>query len=149
MCLARVPHFQWTDEIQACFCACTESLVMITNEPELLIQVITTNESWINHYDPLLKNESSIWLHQNESQLKKVQQRRSAGKVMLIAFFDCKSMIYQHHYLLVTWVNTFWSSLNFASTSEENIQNWSLLDTPSRQCTSPSYSLSARIPGET
>ncbi len=61
--LAWVLHFLRMDEIQTHFHTCTGNLVMITNELEFLIRVITADESWIHHYDPLLKNESSVWLH--------------------------------------------------------------------------------------
>ncbi len=68
---------------------------MITHAPEFLARVITTHELLIHHYDPLLKNESSVRLHPGESRLKKVWQQKSGGKVILIAFFDCNGMIYQ------------------------------------------------------
>ncbi len=137
--LAWVSHFLKVNKIQARFHTCTENLMMITNELQLLTRVITTNESWIHHYDPLQKNESSAWLHQGDSWPKKVWQWKSAGKVFLIAFFICKGMIYLHHYPPSTRVNkniTCWSLINFASTLEENIRNWPLLDTPSRRCMS-------------
>ncbi len=57
-----------------------------------------------------------------------MQQQKSAGTVMLlIAFFDCKDMIYQHFFPPGAWVNEdyyFLTSINFTSTSEENIWNW-------------------------
>ncbi len=68
----RVCSILQMDKIQAREHACTKNLTMIINEREFLTQVITAEESWIHHYDPLLKTESSIWLHQGESRLKKV-----------------------------------------------------------------------------
>ncbi len=63
------------------------------------------DQLYINHYDLLRKNESSIWLHQGESGLKKVWQQKSSDKVMLIAFFDSEGMIYPHYCPPGTLVN--------------------------------------------
>ncbi len=105
MCSEWIPHFLRIDKIQAPFHTCTKNLVMITDESEFLTQVIIAHKLWIHHYDSLLKNKSSVWLHQCESQLKKRQQQKGAGKIVLITFFDCKGMIDQHYWLPGIQVN--------------------------------------------
>ncbi len=60
VCSMWVPHFLQMDKVLARFHTCTENLMMITNEPEFLTQVITIDESWIYPYDLLLLHESSI-----------------------------------------------------------------------------------------
>ncbi len=105
MCSAWLLHFLRMNEIQACFHACSKNLVMITNELEFLARVIITDKLWIHHHNPFLKKQLFVWLHQDKSWLKKVQQEKSAGKVTLIAFFDYKGMIYQHYCQLATRAN--------------------------------------------
>ncbi len=55
---------------------------------------------------------------------RRVATEESAGKVMLIAFFNCKGMIYQHYFLRAPWGDKDYYilvSINIASASEENV----------------------------
>lgn len=55
----------------------------------------TGDETWVNHYDPPLKQETSHWKVSGKKPTTKVRQQKSAMKVMATLFFDCKGMIYQ------------------------------------------------------
>ncbi len=74
-----------------------EMLDRLEKDPKFLERVVTVDESWIYHYDPATKQESSCYRGKNQPSKKKVRQAKSVGKVMLIAFFDHKGMIYQHY----------------------------------------------------
>ena len=50
----------------------------------------------MHHYDPLSKQQSSVWKHLNSSPPKKFHSSFSAGKVMLRLFNDAHGMILQH-----------------------------------------------------
>ncbi len=68
-----------------------------TNLPKSsLSRVITIDKSWIYHYDWKMKCESEAWLHSGKSRMKKSRQQKSVGKVMFVAFFDCRGMVYQN-----------------------------------------------------
>ena len=58
--------------------------------------IVTCDESWIQHYDPLSKQQSSVWKYSNSPPPKKFCSSLSVGKVMLLLFFDAHRMILQH-----------------------------------------------------
>jgi len=64
--------------------------------PNFLTSIVTCGKSWIHHYDPLSKQHSSVWKPSNSLPPKKFRSSRSAGKVMLLLFFDAHGMILQH-----------------------------------------------------
>jgi len=64
--------------------------------PNFLTLIVTCDESWIHHYDPLSKQQSSVWKHSNSPPPKKFSLSLSAGKVMLLLFFDVHRMILRH-----------------------------------------------------
>lgn len=61
-----------------------------------LKSIITGDESWLHHYDPEGKQASTVWKSPGSPTPKKAKVVPSAGKVMVITFFDCNGMIYQH-----------------------------------------------------
>ena len=56
--------------------------------PDLLIRVVTGDESLIFEYDPLTKQQSLEWKSASSSRPKKARLFKSKIKVMLIVFFD-------------------------------------------------------------
>ena len=64
--------------------------------PNFLTSIVTCDESWIHHYDPLSKQQSSVQKHSNSPPPKKFRSSLLAGKVMLLLFFDGHGMILQH-----------------------------------------------------
>ena len=71
----------------------------------------------------------SLWKNTNSAPPKKIQQTKSAGKVMMIIFFDNKGTIYQHAGPPKTTVNTeyyvifqFWKFCD--NTIRESVMNW-------------------------
>ncbi len=88
VCSTSVPHFLTIEQMQ--------TLAPLSKQPDLRHRVITSDEAWVHYFNPLIKWESEIWRRKGEPGVKKMRQQKSAGKVMLIAFFDYKGLIYQH-----------------------------------------------------
>lgn len=51
-------------------------------------RIITGDESWIYHYDTLTQHETKIWKNSGEQTPSRPHQQKSAGKVMMIIFWD-------------------------------------------------------------
>ena len=66
----------------------------LQTEPHLLHRVITGDETWIFEYDPETKRQRCQWKSQTSLRLKKARQSKSKIKVMLITFFDVRSIIH-------------------------------------------------------
>lgn len=50
--------------------------------------IVTGDESWIYEYDPETKNQSTVWVFQDEPPPTKVARSRSVGKQMVACFFS-------------------------------------------------------------
>ena len=58
------------------------------NSDNFFDSIVTGNESWIHHYDSLNQLEVKIWKRSSEQTPTRLHQERSAGKVMMIIFWD-------------------------------------------------------------
>ena len=92
-----VPHMLTAEQLKTRVDICEENLQRFHDNPDLLKRIITCDEMWVHHYDPQSKRESEAWKSLGSPRLKKVRQQKSAGKVMLISFFDYRGSIYQHY----------------------------------------------------
>lgn len=61
-----------------------------------LDRVVTTDETWLNYFDPESKRESMVWKRPGSPPPKKAKVVKSAKKVMYIFFMDNKGMLLQH-----------------------------------------------------
>lgn len=61
-----------------------------------LNRIITTDETWVNFYDPETKRESMMWKHTSSPPPKKARTMKSAKKIMFIFFCDNQGMLLQH-----------------------------------------------------
>ena len=50
--------------------------------------IVTSDESWIHHYDPLSQLEATVWKRLSEQRPTRLRQEKSAGKMMMIIFWD-------------------------------------------------------------
>ena len=50
--------------------------------------IVTGDEFWIHHYDPLRQLEAKIWKRLRKQTSTRLRQERSAGKIMMIIFWD-------------------------------------------------------------
>jgi hypothetical protein len=67
----------------------------VRNDPDFLSKVITDDESWIDGYDPEIKQQSSQWKRPSSPWLKIKLQVKSSVKSMLICFFDTVGIIHK------------------------------------------------------
>lgn len=63
---------------------------------EFLDKIITTDETWLYHYDPESKQQSSIWKSPDTPPPKKARTTRSCKKEMFIFFMDRQGLLLQH-----------------------------------------------------
>ena len=105
VCARWVPHFLTTEQMKKRVEKCSEWKKMLRNDPNFLDRVITADETWAYYWDPKTKIESSTWKHVDSPRATKVRQSKSAGKVMIITFFDCRGLVYQHEVPSKTTVN--------------------------------------------
>ncbi len=96
VCSACVSHMIMTEQVRHHIELCEKWRRHIETDPTILSRIITTDETWIHYFDPLSKQWSNTWKSSTYQRKKKVGQQKSAGKVMLIAFFDRKGVVYQH-----------------------------------------------------
>ena len=73
---------------------CKNTVQMSETIPNFLTSIVTCDEPWIHHYDPLSKQQSSVWKHSNLPPPKNFRSSLSVGKVMLLLFFDGHGMSY-------------------------------------------------------
>ena len=66
---------------------CQDIIERLEDDPDLLVRVITADESWIFEYDPETKRQSRQWKSPASPRPKKVRMSKSKVKVMLIARF--------------------------------------------------------------
>jgi len=67
---------------------CADILQNNENDPNLVENVITCDESWLFQYDPESKCQSMHWKSSSSPRQKKAQQIKSKFKAMMIFFFD-------------------------------------------------------------
>ncbi len=51
-------------------------------------RIVTGDECWIYHYDPLTQAEAKVWKKPGEQTPTRLRQKRSVGKLMMIIFWD-------------------------------------------------------------
>ena len=90
-----VPRLLTTEQKQLRLEVSQDMLDSVANDPGFMNTIITGDESWVYGYDPETKAQSSEWRSSTSPRPKKVRQVRSAVKVMLTVFFDCRGVV--HH----------------------------------------------------
>ena len=61
--------------------------------------IVTDDESWTHHYDPLSQLEAKVWKRLGKQTPTRLHQERSVGKIMMIIFWD-KDGVLLTEYLL-------------------------------------------------
>jgi hypothetical protein len=64
---------------------------------DLLQQTVTDDETWVHHYEPCSKQQIMEWEHPTFPETKKFKSQASAGKVMLLLFWDSNGLILEHY----------------------------------------------------
>jgi hypothetical protein len=60
---------------------------------QFLEQIITTDETWVHHYEPGSKAQCVAWKCPTSPMAKKFKSQPSAGKIMLTLFLDMEGVI--------------------------------------------------------
>jgi len=55
---------------------------------DFLSRLVTMDETWLYHYDPVTKQQSVEWRHSASPRLKKFRVQKSAGKVLALMFWN-------------------------------------------------------------
>ncbi len=104
-CAAFVPAFLTPQHILDRFQTCHALLTLVRTTPSALKKVVTMDEAWFYQYDLELKRQSAQWMLPGEQRPSKPVRGRSVKKVLMIAFFDYKGMVY-HEFLRNQTVDT-------------------------------------------
>jgi len=68
-------------------------------------RIITSDECWVHHYDPLSQLEAKIWKKPSEQIQTRPHQQRSAGKLMMMIFWDKDGVLLTDHQPHGTTIN--------------------------------------------
>ena len=75
------------------------------NPAKFLDYIVTIDESWIHHYDPLSQLEAKIWKRLGEQTSTRLRQVRSAGKIMVIIFCNKDGVLLTEYLPCGTTIN--------------------------------------------
>ena len=68
---------------------------MCDQDPLLLENIVTGDETWCYQFDPGLKRQSMAWCSPTSSRQKESRLQKSKVKTLLFAFFDKKGIIHE------------------------------------------------------
>ena len=88
-----VPKNLITDQKLVCQQICSDFLVRLDEEPELMEKIITCDETWIFQYTVEIKRQSMHWKTPALPKMKKARISKSKFKAMLIIFFDISGIV--------------------------------------------------------
>ncbi|XP_071083734.1 histone-lysine N-methyltransferase SETMAR-like [Haliotis cracherodii] len=64
------------------------------NPDDFHFRIVTSDETWVYHFDPESKQESMEWKHATSPKTKKFKATRSTKNVMMTIFWDSKGVIH-------------------------------------------------------
>ena len=100
-----VPRLLSSDQKEYCIAFCTELKEQAENDPNLISNIITGDESLVFGCDAETKKQSSQWKTPASPQLKKAQQAQSNVKWMLFNFFYIEGIVHKEFVPLGQTVN--------------------------------------------
>jgi predicted nucleotidyltransferase len=77
---------------------CSDIMERITEQLDVLENVITSGETWIFQYDAEMKKQLMHWKTPTSPRMKKVRMSKSKVKAMMIVFLDIRGVI------MIRWV---------------------------------------------
>ena len=97
VCARWVPRLLTEEQQAVRVQVCQEMLSRFGSQGEdFLDSIVTVDESWMHHFEPETKLQSSVWKHTDSPPPKKAIVWNSAGKVMHMVFFDRQGLVYDH-----------------------------------------------------
>jgi histone-lysine N-methyltransferase SETMAR len=89
-----VPHRLSEEQKRERIRICTENLKMWRNCGQSLIdKIITENEVYVHYYEPKSRNESKIWVFEDETPPQVVKRDKTVGKVLYAVFFNTSGLV--------------------------------------------------------
>ena len=77
---------------------CSSLLELYSREGDnFLNRIITGDETWVHHYEPETKRQSTQWKNTSSPSSKKFRSQPSAGKLMLTVFWDSQGPILENY----------------------------------------------------
>ena len=92
-----VPRILTAEQKEWCLSVSTNMLQEAESGENFMGQIITGDEAWVYKYDLEMKRQSSQWKYADSPRPKKARQVPSKVKVMLIVFFDMKSIVHYEY----------------------------------------------------
>ena len=93
VCASWVPRQLTEAHQQFRLKACSELLEYCHSDKTFLQRIATEAETWVHHFEPESKRASMEWRHPTSPRSKKFKSQQSAGKVMVIMFWDSVGVI--------------------------------------------------------
>jgi len=90
-----VPRALTHDQKDSRVAICQELKETVINDPTLLLNIITGDESIVYAYDPETKLQSSQWKSPGSPRPKKARTQKTKLKTMLICFFDQEGIVHR------------------------------------------------------
>ena len=94
VCTRWVPKLltplQRANRVECCQELLNESEADLTN---FFVRIVTGDESWVYHYDPLSQQEAKAWKKPEEIMPTRPRQQRSTRKVMMTIFWDSDGVL--------------------------------------------------------
>ena len=75
------------------------------NPANFFDSIVTGDESWIHHYDPLSQLKAKVWKRSGERTPTRLRQERSAEKMMMIIFWDKDGVLLTEYLSRGTTIN--------------------------------------------
>jgi hypothetical protein len=87
---------------------------------KIYLQDCSGNDSWVHHYQTESKRASMQWKQSNSLSTKRFKVTPSAGKVMLIVFWDSQGVLLAHF-------QKYGENVHFASFCEVLLELWDVI----------------------
>lgn len=107
VCARWVPRMLTPDMKQRRMDICQQLLLRFEQEGDgFLNNIVTGDESWVHHFDPLSKRASLEYRHHGSPPPRKCKTMPSAGKIMLTVFWDVRGVVHMEFMPKGTTINS-------------------------------------------
>ena len=96
VCARWVPRLLTNEQMERRVTDAQSFLRRYKRDRNFLDKIVTMDETWVHHYEPEKKRQSSVWKTPNTPPPTKAKAAKSIGKVMLMVFMDNKGIILSH-----------------------------------------------------
>jgi len=94
VCSKMVPRLLTPEQKEIPTNICADILQNTENDPNILENIITCDESWFFQYDAVSKCQFMHWKSPSSPRQKKARQSKSKYKVIMIVFFDIRGIVH-------------------------------------------------------